>query len=182
MTDITEKHDRFSQQLRDAANARKQSVTGIFVFVILGLLAVMSTLLVLLSAQMYRGTVASAEKTGEYRILTSYVRSMVRGMDRMDGIRVETWTDESTGESCPVISLLESIDGEEYQTQLYVWEGMLRERFTEAIWEFDPEDGEEICPADRMEATLDASGLLTVVLEANGKSQEVCIALRCSQV
>ena len=38
----------------------QHSMQGVFVFVLLGLFAVMSTLMVLLGAQMYRGTVDRA--------------------------------------------------------------------------------------------------------------------------
>ena len=47
---------------------------GVFVFVLLGLFAVMSTLMVLLGAQMYRNTVDKTTENNEGRVLTAYVR------------------------------------------------------------------------------------------------------------
>ena len=56
----------------------QHSMQGVFVFVLLGLFAVMSTLMVLLGAQMYRNTVDHAEANNEGRLLGAYVRSMIR--------------------------------------------------------------------------------------------------------
>ena len=59
----------------------QHSVQGVFVFVLLGLFALMATLVVLLGAQMYRGIVDMSTNNANERILTSYVRSMGgRGM------------------------------------------------------------------------------------------------------
>ena len=177
MNKAEEKRRAFGKQLRDAATARNQSITGIFVFVLLGLFAIMSTLMVLLSAQMYRSTVSVADQTGEFRIQLSYLRSMVRGMDSTDNVRVDTWTDEESGESIPMVVFVEDYDGDEYLTQVYVYNGQLMERFTEAIYAFDPEDGETICRADSMQAAME-NGLLLVRLELDGQAHDVCMALR----
>ena len=59
----------------------QHSMQGVFIFVLLGLFALMSTLMVLLGAQMYRGTVDRSVKNNDYRVLSAYVRSMVRAED-----------------------------------------------------------------------------------------------------
>ncbi|MBR7189025.1 MAG: DUF4860 domain-containing protein [Clostridia bacterium] len=64
---------------------------GVFVFVLLGLFAVMSTLMVLLGAQMYRGTVDRSEANNDYRVLNAYVRSMLRAEDGAGAVAVEVF-------------------------------------------------------------------------------------------
>ena len=62
---------------------------GVFVFVLLGLFAVMSTLMVLLGAQMYRNTVDHATANNEDRIVGAYVRSMIRAQDAADMVVIQ---------------------------------------------------------------------------------------------
>ena len=69
----------------------QHSMQGVFVFVLLGLFAVMSTLMVLLGAQMYRNTVDHATENNEGRVLGAYVRSMIRAEDAEGSVVVEDY-------------------------------------------------------------------------------------------
>ena len=99
---------------------------GVFVFVLLGLFALMSTLMVLLGAQMYRGTVDHSERNNDGRVLSAYVRSMVRAEDARGAVSVEEHGDMTA------LAMREEIDGEDYVTWLYQYEGQLYEQFTDA--------------------------------------------------
>ena len=146
---------------------------AIFVFVLLGLFAVMSTLLVLLGAQMYRGTVEHSEATGETRILSSYVRSMVRAHDAQDAIGIEQHGDITA------LALREQWGSDTYVTWLYEYEGNLYEQFTDAGREFVPASGDVICPAGSFVPSL-SDGLLTLQMtEPSGEDCTVQIALHC---
>ena len=155
-------------------NVRVQhSMQGVFVFVLLGLFALMSTLMVLLGAQMYRSTVDHSQYNNEHRVLGAYVRSMIRSMDCGD-ISVE----QPGG--IPALALRETIDDEVYVTWLYVHEGQLYEQFTELDEDFNPLDGTEICPANSLSAEL-RDGLLTVNLtDEDDLPSTVQVALRCA--
>ena len=146
---------------------------GAFIFVLLGLFALMSTLMVLLGAQMYRSTVDRSQYNNEHRIMGAYVRSMIRSMD---GGEISV---EQPG-GIPALALKEIIDDEEYVTWLYVHEGQLYEQFTELDEDFNPLDGTEICPANSLSAEL-KGGLLTVNLtDGDGVPSTVQVALRCA--
>ena len=86
---------------------------GVFVFVLLGAFAVMSTLMVLLGAQMYHRTVEHTDLNNAERVLSAYVRSMVRAYDRTDAISVETH------DGVVALAMRESFDGEVYVMRLY---------------------------------------------------------------
>ena len=145
---------------------------GVFVFVLLGLFALMSTLMVLLGAQMYRGTVARSAADNDRRVLSAYVRSMVRAQDADRALSVE-----QPAAGVTALAMPEEIDGRQYVTWLYCHEGSLYELFTEAAYTFDPEAGTPICPADGFEPTIDG-GLLTVrVTDAGGEPRTVLVAL-----
>ena len=145
---------------------------GAFVFVLLGLFALMSTLMVLLGAQMYHSTVDRSQYNNESRIMGAYVRSMVRSMDAGQiGV-------EAPG-GISALALRESWEDEEYVTWIYQYNGQLCEQFTEAEEAFNPDRGTEICPANSLSAEL-KDGLLTVRLtDGNDAPCLVQVALRC---
>ena len=155
-------------------NAKVQhSMQGAFIFVLLGLFALMSTLMVLLGAQMYRGTVDHSQYNNENRIMGAYVRSMIRSMDAGD-ISVE----EPGG--ITALALKESWEGTEYVTWLYQYNGKLYELFADMEDDFNPERGTEICPANSLSAEI-TDGLLTVNLtDGDGQPCTVSVALRCA--
>ena len=153
----------------------QHSMQGVFVFVLLGLFALMSTLMVLLGAQMYRGTVAHSQANSDSRVLGAYVRSMVRAQDTAGGVRVER-----QGEM-PVLALHEDIDGTDYVTWIYGWEGSVYEQFTEAAYAFKPEAGTIICGAGGFEPQIE-NGLLTIRARLGvDDTRTIQVALRCGQ-
>lgn len=142
---------------------RHYSMPGVFVFVLLGLFAVLSTLMVLLGAQLYRATVEHADVSSAQRILTSYVRTMTRGQDHENAVSIEEIDGVKT------LAFREDIDGDAYVTRIYPYEGQLRELFTEEAYAFDPEWGEVICPAEEFDPEI-RDDLLTVRM-INGKGE-----------
>ena len=151
------------------------SMQGVFVFVLLGMFAVMSTLMVLLGAQMYRNTVDHATRNNEDRVMVAYVRSMVRAEDADKSVSVEDQNGLTT------LALREELDGTGYVTWLYCHEGQLYEQFTSEGDEFDPADGTAICPAQSFEPRLEG-GLLTVdMTDGKGQQSTVRVGLRCAR-
>ena len=153
----------------------QHSMQGVFVFVLLGLFAVMSTLMVLLGAQMYRNTVDRSTANNEDRVLSAYVRSMIRAEDTRDAMAVGEYDGVKT------LAMREDLDGEPYVTWLYCYDGQMYEYFTSDDGTFNPESGTAICPAQRFEPSLE-NGLLTVdMINGKGEPETVRVALRCAQ-
>ena len=75
------------------------------------------------------------------------------------------------------ITMLNTYDEESYITRLYVYEGMLREWFSDAEIPFEPENGETVCPLDSMKAEM-KDGLLSVLVEVYGTEMEIVYAPR----
>ena len=151
----------------------QHGMQGAFIFVLLGLFALMSTLMVLLGAQMYHATVDRSQYNNVNRVMGAYVRSMVRSLDSG-----EVSVEEPGG--IPAVALKETWEGEQYVTWIYQYDGALYEQYTDMEDEFNPERGTEICAANSLSAELE-DGLLTVHL-TNG-SDEPCtvrVALRCA--
>ena len=116
---------------------KSHSISGAFVFMLLGVFAVFSMLLVVLGAQAYRTTVDGAAAHTQKRIVTAFVRNAVRAQDERGAITVE----EHDG--LPVLALSSELDGERYVQYIYSYGGSLCELFTSARYGFSPEDGEE---------------------------------------
>ena len=153
----------------------QHSMQGVFVFVLLGLFAVMSTLMVLLGAQMYRHTVANASDNNARRVLSAYLRSMVRAEDAFESVKIEDH------DGVTALALYEDIDDDPYVTWIYLYDGQVMEQFTSAGYDFDPEDGTPIVAAKAMQPEL-KDGLLTVRLTNDlDEPSEVQVALRCAQ-
>ena len=153
----------------------QHGMQGVFVFVLLGLLALMSTLLVLFGAQMYRGTVTRAQKNNANRVLSSYVRSMIRAEDAEDSVRIEEYDDIVT------VALHEYIEDKEYVTWLYGYEGGLYEQFTSADRPFLPQNGVRILPVNSFSPSLENGILVAEMEDELGENITVATAVRCSE-
>ena len=157
---------------RKSFTPRKHPVSQAFVFMLLGIFAVMSTLMVLLSAQLYRSVIDRTEQNTARRILTGYVSNAVRGSDADGGV----YADNRGGTD--VLALAMDVDGDVYETLIYCHEGVLYELFMEPGQEFDPEYGSVICEAQSFAARIE-DGLLTAEMtDGDGRSARIDIALR----
>ena len=126
-------------------------ISQAFVFLLLGVFAVFSTLMVLLGAQLYREIVDQTEAHNARRVLCSYVNNAVRGNNAADIIRTES----IDGVEALVFDWF--VDNEHYETKVYCHEGTLRELFSEAGQPFEPGYGEIICRAEAFRPELEGS-------------------------
>ena len=145
---------------------KSHSISGAFVFTLLGAFAVFSMLLVVLGAQAYRTTVDGASAHTRKRIAAAFVRGAIAVEDR-DGL--------------PVLALSSEWDGERYVQYIYGYQGHLCELFTAAEYDFVPEDGEPVCAAQAFEPTLEGDLLTVRVTDETGHVSTVYIARRCAQ-
>ena len=153
----------------------QHNMQGVFVFVLLGLFALMSTLMVLLGAQMYRNTVDLSTRNNEGRVLSAYVRSMVRAEDATQALTVEEL------DGIPVLTMRETLDDGGFVTMLYCYDDHLYEWYTSEGHEFTPQSGTAICPAFSFVPSLNDSLLTVDMTNANGDAETVQVALRCAQ-
>jgi len=145
------------------------TIASAFVFLQLGLFALLSTMLILLGVQGYRTEAARSESHNRYRILSSYIRSMVRSQDDAGSVEAEKED---------MLAISYDYEGTRYVTRIYVHDGMLREWFSDEDYPFRPEDGDEICEAAGLHVVI-RDGLLHVQVEdVDGEMVETDIAIR----
>ncbi len=151
------------------------AISGVFVFLLLGIFAVFSTVMVVLGAKAYKGTADRAAEHNASRIASAYMRSMVRSNDGETKLRLEDIGGIRS------VTLLHEYDDEAYVTRMYAYDGMLRELFTSADSEFEPDFGEPVCAAQEMVAELNGR-LMTVKILNEDEWTTVDIALRCEVI
>lgn len=156
------------------SEVRGQGVSGAFVFLLLGVFAVLSTLMVLLSAQLYRVTVDQTRYHNDQRVLGSYLMNVVRGNDAASAVRVAHYDDTD------VLCLVSGEGDESYITYVYCWDGTLRELFASAKDAFVPENGERICPAQAFRPEVEGALLTMHCVDGRGRAQALQSALHCA--
>ena len=144
---------------------------SVFTFLLLGMFAVSCVFLTVLGVRVYRNGAGTFTRHNTDWILSSYIRSMVRGMDREGAVSVET------ADGVDMITVTETYDSEAYVTRLYCSDGKLREWFSQADHAFKPEDGAPICDAAGMSARLE-DGLITADITEEEGAQPMRVAVR----
>ena len=158
--------------MRTFKEAGNHAIPSAFVFFLLGVFAVFSTMLVLFGAQAYRNIVDRSDMHNQERILTAYIRNAVRADDSARAISVD-----KIGE-IPVLSVTSSFDGETYVKYIYVADGELKELFTSADRNFDPLLGDTIYPARSLTAELKGEKLTVELSDIEGRRHTLIMALR----
>ena len=142
-------------------------IQNLFVLLLLSLFAVLSTFLVTMGAQLYRNTVESAEKNSDRRIMSAIVRSAIWAEDGGE-VMIEH-IDEYDITSLTIINRYELGT---YYNRLYVYDHHLLECFTMDDILFDPEYGEELCPLEKFEPSIEGK-VLTVNLETSDHTEDI---------
>ena len=149
------------------------AISGVFVFLLLGIFAIFSTIMVVMGAKAYRGMVEKADVHNSIRVASSYIRTMLRSNDETGVLRVEDVNGIQT-------ITMENDYGDIYVTRIYLYDGKLREWFALADIPFDPANGETVCSLDKMQAEL-KDGLLHVVVSEHGTEMEIDYAPRTAE-
>ena len=150
----------------------KHSISGVFVFLLLGIFAISATVMVLLGAQSYKGAANRTADHNAERIAASYIRSKLREADDRSRLSPEALEGQDR---------IRIDDPEEGTvTLLYVCDGMLYEWYTLAQLATTEEltaHGESVCVLDEMQISVEDS-LVTVKLRTGEEWTEVQYAMR----
>lgn len=134
-------------------------------------------LTLLLGIRAYSTVSSGADRTFDRRTALSYVAEKLRHADGDGGV--------SLGEfgGSPALIISEEYEGVEYETRIYIYEGVLRELFCEKGLELGPEAGNEIIPGSALRLDLRDGGLLEIrFTDSQGRSERIFTALRSGGV
>lgn len=142
--------------------AIQHHIDAVAALLLFGIFAVCVLAVLLTGADAYRRLTQRDQAAYERRTCTQYIATRVRQSDREGSIRVEDFE----GSDALVL------DGdEEYATWLYCRDGWLMELYCYAEEPLEPEDGERLLEAERMELSLE-EGLLTVTIVTPGGEED----------
>jgi len=149
------------------------SISGLFLFLLIGFFALMSTTLVLSGMQIYRQVTLQADKNTERQLALSYLNNKVRAYDGSDGVFVDM------RDGVSMLCLREELDGERFETLIYAYEGEMCEQFVTVDEEFNPELGDRIIEVTSIQFRQIKPDLLRVdVTLTDGSQHTMHMALR----
>ena len=123
----------------------------------------------LAGAKSYKTLTQRDRQTQDQRICELYLSNRIR----QTGTTSSMWLEQYEGTQC--LEIASEIDGKDYLTRIYCWDGWIRELFTAADYSFRPEDGEKVTEAQSLR--FDAQGgLLDVWVKVNGEERQLAFA------
>ena len=153
--------------MRRIGGENSHTIAGVFVFLLLGVFAVFSTMLVLFGAQAYRTVTERSAEHEEDRTLYAYVLNSLRGEDAAGavGLRTEDGID--------MVTVAYDDFGESYEKRMYCYDGYLREMLMLVGSEFNPGAGEQICAATDFQAQINGNLITIEMTGADGETHTV---------
>ena len=151
----------------------RHHISGLFVFLLLGIFALSGAVMVLIGSQVYKGSADRTAAHNQDRIAAAYVRTKLREADGLAMLSAETLDGADHLE----------IDNEEEGTVtiLYVKDGMLHEWYTvkqlAQTMDMDVWGGEPVCELDAMEFSVEGN-LVTAQLRYGEEQRTVKHTLR----
>lgn len=162
------------------SKATKHSISSAFIFLLVGVFAVFSLLLVLIGVGAYRGVVEDASQNAQVRTSLSYIANKVRAADATGEVRVEDW------QGVPVLVMQEWYDADLYETRLYFLPdeqgGGLYEHFmyTGDAQDWTPADGDRIADISALTIKSEAGRLVLGMTTTDGQPLTLRLALRAA--
>ena len=154
---------------------KDHSLNGLLALLLFGVFAACVMSVLLTGAAAYQRMTERDRSSYESRTAAQYIATRVRQADRAGGVTMGAFGGSDA------LELWETVDGEDYLTRVYCYDGWLRELFSGAGGDFAPADGEKVLEADSLTLTLSPAGLLTAELTAAGETKQVCLYLRSGE-
>lgn len=155
---------------RPAKGGQINIVFPVMLFLIFTLSALF---IILFSARTYQHIVDSSNNQYVKSVSSSYIFRKVHSSDRIYNV--------SIGENgdVPTLRMFENIDGQEFVTHIYVYDGYLRELFTQADKEISPTAGTALFPANDFKAYYLKTGVLKIeITMPTGEVAEEILTVR----
>ena len=150
----------------------KRSISGLAALVLLGVFAAGILTVLLSGASAYQRLTERDAQSYDSRTCMQYLATKVRQAPAPDCFVL---SDFGEGDS---LLIKETVNGEEYWTQVYCHDGWLMELFTAADGGLAPEDGEKILPVRSLSAALEGDLLQLQVVDGSGVETALMLTLR----
>ena len=148
------------------------AIAGVFVFLLLGVFAVFSTMLVLFGAQAYRTTTERSAEHEVDRTLYAYMLNTLRGDDYAGTVGLHS------EDGIDMVTVAYDYGGDLFEKRVYYYDGYLREMLMSVGNEFVPEAGEQVCEASSFRAEMNGKLITIELTDADGELHTVETVLR----
>ena len=154
---------------------KKNNLAGVFVLLVFTVFMVSVLLILLSGADTVQKLTNRDQQTYSQRTAVQYLATRVRQADRRGTVR----TDEAEGTS--VLILTEEIEGAEYCTMVYCYDGYLRELFAAQGEPFAAEDGEQVLRAEALTLSLENQVITAEITDSDGQVRAMTLYLRSGE-
>ncbi|WRS26453.1 DUF4860 domain-containing protein [Oscillospiraceae bacterium MB08-C2-2] len=144
----------------------------LFTLALFCVFAASSLMVVLMGANIYRGTTQKMNSNFDTRTSITYVATKIRQNDQAGAVFVDQVGDT------PALVLEQQVGDSRYQTWIYHWNGMLMEVFTAQGNAFEPASGQQILEVPVFEIQKEGSLLKFTSVDAQGLPVSLLIAPR----
>ena len=158
------------------------NISGLLVLLLFAVFAVCIMSVLLTGADAYQRLAHRDQTSYDRRTVTQYIATKVRQNDAAGAVSVHLFGEAGVKTDGNTLQLLEQLEGEEYCTRIYCWDGYIRELFSTPSDEFYPEDGEMIMEAQGLQFSLEGDLLTVTVIHTDGQSEEIALFLRSGEV
>lgn len=145
-------------------NSRTYSVDTVFVLVLFCVFAATILFVLMSGANVYKDTATLMQARYEERTCLSYISAKIKHYDDEGSVYLTDFN------GTPALALEEEIDGAEYNTLIYFYDGHVKELFCEKNAEFSIDSGIDIIEAQDLRLAMvdKESGLIKI--KCTGKS------------
>ena len=150
----------------------KLNVDGVLALVLFGVFAVCVLLVLLQGARSYERLTRRGQDSYNERTAVQYITTRVRQADSMGAVSI------GIKDGIQTLQLTENIDGENYVTCVYCYNGEIRELFGAEKYVFSPEDGQMIIAANELSFELDGKLLTVSIVYPDGSKTQFCVNIR----
>lgn len=154
---------------------RKHSVEGLAVLLLFGVFASCILSVLLMGADVCQKVAARDQASYDRRTAAQYLATRVRQADCGGGIVLDRFDGQDA------LVLPQTLDGVEYYTYVYCYDGYLRELFAAADAPMTAADGEKVLPAAALALEAEGSCLTARLQASDGFWQQVTLDLRSGE-
>lgn len=158
------------------------NMSGLLVLLLFAVFAVCIMSVLLTGADAYQRLTRRDQESYDRRTVTQYIATKVRQNDAAGAISIRLFDEAGTKADGDTLQMLEQLEGEEYCTRIYCWDGYIRELFSAPYDEFYPEDGEKVMQAQDLWFSLEEDLLTVTVTHTDGQREEIALYLRSGEV
>lgn len=153
---------------------QKQHIVDVlFMIALFCVFASSALFVVLIGANVYRQTTEQMDQTDISRTSLLYLSEKIRQSDRVGSISIGTVGGQDA------LILEQELEGNDYLTYIYSYDGFLRELFVSKEHQVSPEEGQEILQLKEMQIRQKDGMYWFTATDENDHTHFICLRSKC---